>query len=223
MSVIMAGQPFGNTGPIVAEFFLAEHDQWIYTYEAVQRGELWQVGLNRWGVEDRTEIPVNANPTLLNMTFDLATRVVNGSCTYLPTPNSATNFTISCMQGTFTNMIVPVNVTSSVPVVTNSGPDLPGNTTSLLFSKADEDVWPHGEPYMRIRLDSLSSREVIRTAGQDPFNCRRLRVCVNGVQRSGRTDLVGAEVMAPLALLFIHHAQYATTCGGRSPTTTFPR
>ena len=223
MSVILSGRTSSHITSSVAEFFLPDRPQSIYTYEAVQSNDVWHVGLNSWGENDRASIPVNAHPTLLNMTFDLRAHTANGTCTFLRSPGSLQNTTISCMQSTFTDLIVPVNVTSSVPLVTQSGPDFPANTTNLLVSERNENVWPHGEPYMRIRLDDVESWEVVRTAGQDPFNCHRLKVCVNGIQRAGRRDLVAAEALTPLGLMLIQHAQYATTCGDRGHTTTFPR
>ena len=221
MTVILTGRLWNDpwNKPITADFYLEGSQRSLFTYEAIQSNSSWTFALRDWGTDDPISIAPYAYPILRNISLDLTAHEMNGTCT---NPASNTTATMPCMWGSFTDNIPPLHLTSAVPLGTQSGTASPPNSSTTLDAKRSEIVWAYREPYMILRLVDPETHKlghvVLRTARQDPRNCGRLKVCVGGINQGSATELVGAEVMAPLALLLVNHALYAATCSYHDAT-----
>lgn len=203
--------------PSLATFYLASESSPLFTYQATNDTSTWTFALSTWDVEPE-RIPLNAYPMLQHIEYDLTSGTMSGNCSPLPGSNTPRT---PCLQGAFpADLHPPFTITSSAPLGTSksTGSTLP--TTVVLDTRPRDVVYDGTEPYVILRERDPAGAlgpVVLRTAVQALMSCSSLKVCVAGSRdpTSGERQLVGAEVMASLGLLFVSHAEHALTCNRR--------
>ncbi|THG96428.1 hypothetical protein EW026_g5406 [Hermanssonia centrifuga] len=203
----------------VAYFYLNPSQEQVFTYEIANPGDadIWTFSLRDWNT-DQGAIPLDAYPTLQQVTYDFVDDSLSGNCT-VPTSSAAANsttLTSPCMTGTFDpGNVLSFNITSSVPLnntlaSNTTSAATPSSTSSVL--RAQDKGWTFSDdaPSLILRLvnplhDTLGLI-VLRTAVTRPHDSTELKVCLAGVQGGNE---VGAQVMAPLGLILMRQADYA--------------
>ncbi|PSS37037.1 hypothetical protein PHLCEN_2v1076 [Hermanssonia centrifuga] len=203
----------------VAYFYLNPSQEQVFTYEIANPGDadIWTFSLRDWNT-DQGAIPLDAYPTLQQVTYDFVDDSLSGNCT-VPTSSAAANsttLTSPCMTGTFDpGNVLSFNITSSVPLnntlaSNTTSAATPSSTSSVL--RAQDKGWTFSDdaPSLILRLvdplhDTLGPI-VLRTAVTRPHDSTELKVCLAGVQGGNE---VGAQVMAPLGLILMRQADYA--------------
>ncbi len=215
MYAIFRGRSYKDSAStaIAAYFYSVETSTRLFTYEVQNMDQnTTTFSLHTWDM-NQSDIPVEIYPTLQYIKYDLVDSAVNGNC-ISPISSSNPNTTATpCMTGTFyPNAFPPFNLTSSVPLnnTYNSAP----STRSLLNARKGEWFYDD-EPTVILRLVDAVLNDlddiVLRTALQNPIACTEMKVCVAGIDgRKG--SKVGAEVMVPLGLLLMKHAEYVVEC-----------
>jgi len=217
MYVILDGRSVKNPSytPNVARFYQQGSSQSLFTYDvnSNSNADFWTFQLREFDTA-QSLIPLNLYPTLQDVQYDFINDTITGNCTVPAAPGSSITNSTSCTSGTFNpNNWLSFNLTSSIPLNDTTVP-APSTTT---FLQAVDKQWAFTNDAPSLILDTVNpatsalQQAVLQTAVTKRGDCTQLKVCIAGI--SGReSSLVGAEVMAPLGLILIRQADYATEC-----------
>ncbi|KAJ3559181.1 hypothetical protein NM688_g491 [Phlebia brevispora] len=192
-------------------YFYNSSGQQLYTYTLATADfpgvQQLTFDLSSWETS-QASISADMYPTLQNITYNLNTSGITGSCATPLSQNKS-----DCVNGTFTkDSYFPLNLTSTVPLGNDTQAPAQSLTSELgpgpkemLFAS-----WTEAALILRqLNAGQNASDAILRTAVHKLYHCRELKVCINGVPGRGPA---GAEVLVPMGLLFQQHAQYASWC-----------
>ena len=217
-----------------AYFYQKGNPEYLFSYQIDSDSNDNKVGsfvLRDWGSE-QSLIPVELYPTLQSVQYEFSNNTFTGNCSVPTSPTNASIVTESCTSGSFeTGRYFPVNLTSNVPLNTTYAGTDPPSRKSLLRA-VDAQWWYSDYAPSLILQQTTSSAEsdaplttVLRTTVTKPSDCTELKACISGTGEYPGS-VVGAEVMAPLGLILMAQANYASHCAdggdsGGSPSISF--
>lgn len=191
-------------------------NRFLYTYEITNpnNDSIWYFRLRDWNV-DQANISLKEYPTLQSVGYNLADNTITGNCT-LPSPsNSASNITTSsCVSGTFDpGDHLFFNITSAVPLNNTVNTNAIQRTTTMLKNKGNVWTFHDGHPVVSLhQADAVSGKlghVVLRTSISPRSDPTELKACLSGVDGWEGVQ-AGAEVMAPLGIVLMKQADFAT-------------
>lgn len=213
------GYQDASTVQNVIRFYETARNRPLYTYviSATNEPQVY-LQLRDWDAE-QAGIPLEEYPTLQSVGIDFVNTTLSGNCTL---PVSATNTTTRpCMSGTFDNgKQLALTITSRIPLNTTAfNATQPAAVTTRL--RIDESAWSYSQSDVPPELtlhdvndtDNSLGAVVLRTAVTKPHDCTQLKVCLSGLEgKLGEGGEAGAQVLAPLAVVFVKQVAYATVC-----------
>lgn len=188
-----------------AHFYQQGQSDSLFSYELNIVADTSTFGLRSWD-SPQASIPLEFYPTLQSIQLNLADNTLTGNCTV---PTSSTNTSIlPCLSGTFDpGAFLSLKITS-LPFRNVSNQTVPSSTVML---RSEDDRWDVPSLILK-EVDPNSNAlqgTVLRTTIQKPTDCTQVKVCLSGTASGGP---VGAEVLAPLGLVFIEQRDYASSC-----------
>lgn len=195
----------------VVWFYDTAHHTLLYTYALTTPDDPHvTLALREWDTDQQMQYSV-----LQSVGLNFVNATLSGNCTLPSSSSGPVNGTTKpCMSGTFdTGKQLSLTVNSFLPSNTTN------STTTRL--RIDESAWSYSQSDVPPELtlhdvnenDNSLGAVVLRTVLTSPHDCTQLKVCVARGGEAEEEGLgVGAEALAPLAIVFVKQAAYALVC-----------
>jgi hypothetical protein len=197
--VVLDGRSYYSPGyqvPIASFYFWQNGIRTkFYEYKIFQDDsmDIWHFGLRR--VIPQVTVPLEVYPLAWRLSYDFVNNTLSANCA--TDPNSPTNATTPCMQGSF-------NPGSFFSFSIN---DTRTNTVSNLRAVDKDWAFSNDAPSFILRdvqPDDTLGDIAVRTAVTQKGNCTALKLCL--------ARPTGMDMLAPLGLALLRQDGYAKLC-----------